>query len=481
MEQPKQQTKRKNSGFYALVALLLIITIVASGLGIYAWAKYTSNVNGNATATVAKWYFDLKNTSGQSLATAGPIDLADTIDFSHVKSGTIAPGTNGQFQMVVDTRGTEVSLVYNLDITLTNCPVNLNFYSDANHTTLIPKTGNKLSFEEYLTAGQAQNYNQTINVYWDWPYETLDANDDPTAGDTQDLADKGKTVTLSIVATGTETQASASGTTVADITAENYGQYVDLGTTILPRTNGVITQTLSDGEHPAADWRVFYKDTTQGHEGVWLILADYLPVSEGTVGASVVGSIGLETDDESYEYLVWSNDSREDLIDKLNGNWSSLITGSNVAGTPGVQVKGAVDLPTWVSSWNASYASDTLHTSYETGINANPEYEDEGYDGWYIGESENPSYCYVELSNKNGYNNTSLYFPHHESVDNDTCYGYWLASPSAYDGDYVMYVSCYGDVYYYFYSDGNCGVRPVVFLPSNIALDTSGEVWTIAQ
>ena len=78
---------------------------------------------------------------------------------------------------------------------------------------------------------------------------------------------------------------SEAGTTVVQtlgsITASNYGDYIDLGTTI-----------ISD---KPADWRIFYNDKN-GH--VYAILADYLPNSTG-----VAASAGFNTSGTYKVYL----------------------------------------------------------------------------------------------------------------------------------------------------------------------------------
>ena len=478
------EKKKMSNGLKALIALLLIITTLASCIGLYAWAKYTSSQSGSATAQIAKWNFDLKLKEGKQNAveTSGPIDLAST-QFNHVANDRIAPGTSGLFYVIIDTTGTEVDVLYNVNITLDNCPRNIKFYRGTDATTGeelslggVNSTSRSFSFSRYLAV--KKDVNGTITnengkkeepIYWVWDYSgAIEGN--ATTYDQWDTADSNLgTTIMTITATGTEMlEPPSSG---ASITTAALGQYVNLGTNLLDLGN----ITLSDDSNPAADWRVFSKDAN----GAWLILADYLPVGEGTVGASVVGSIGLETDGESYEYLVWSGDSREDLIDKLNGNWSSLITGSNVAGTPGVQVKGTVDLPTWVSSWNASYASDASDALYTRYVDT----EDIDNDnfcatGYAIGDSANPTTTYIDLSSETGHSNT-LYFPHQEDVSN--CYGYWLASPSANYVNGVMYVYYDGNVSADNYGSSYYGVRPAVYLPSNISFNTSGEVWTIAQ
>ena len=46
----------------------------------------------------------------------------------------------------------------------------------------------------------------------------------------------------------------------------------------------------------------------------------------------------------------------------------------------------------------------------------------------------------------------------------------WLASPSAYNGNTVMYVNCNGTVYCDNYGNDNIGFRPVVSLKSGISV-----------
>ena len=237
----------------------------------------------------------------------------------------------------------------------------------------------------------------------------------------------------------------------ADITTATLGQYVNLGTNLLGKNNTT-----------EADWRVFSKD----ENGAWLILADYLPVGEGTTGASVVSSVGLTT---SGTYGVKSTVSREDLVSKLNGDWSGLLAGSDVTG---LTVKGAVSLNQWKDSWNANDVDTTLYTKYENPVSGKT------YDGWYIGNAPDPTTKTFNLASDKGYDNT-LYFPHKSGVS--YYYGYWLASPSAYKDGHVMSVYSYGPVYGRDFYDGHYGVRPAVYLPSNISFNTSGEVWTIAQ
>lgn len=206
------QPKKKNAGLTALIALLLVITTVASCIGIYAWAKYITSQSGNATAEIAKWNFNLKLNKGDGVSTdtAGPIDLADTIDFTHVKSGTIAPGTNGQFQVIIDTTGTEVDLQYDVTIAISNCPRNITFSRvDENNVTTVLSAGGAsnnsrsrtLSFSKYLHAKPTnENGRHVETITWNWPYSSnADEN-----WDARDNEDNGLQVTMNITARGTE-------------------------------------------------------------------------------------------------------------------------------------------------------------------------------------------------------------------------------------------------------------------------------------
>lgn len=254
-------------------------------------------------------------------------------------------------------------------------------------------------------------------------------------------------------------------TTVADITTENYGQYVNLRTSILDLEN----VTLEGGSHPEADWRVFSKD----EDGVWLILADYMPNTSFDVT-----TVGLQVSSNA-TYGVNST-NRTTLINGLKGtisgksNWNGLIAGSDLYDgsnnliNSDIKVQGAVDLDTWVASWNEKY-TPRLYTATTASAMS------DGLNGYYVGNTENPTTTGYQV----GGTDKTLYFPHTSATSNNN--GYWLASPSAGGAKYVMNVNSYGNVSGITYSNSLFGVRPAVYLPSTVKLNTSGTVWTIAE
>ena len=254
---------------------------------------------------------------------------------------------------------------------------------------------------------------------------------------------------------------------VSDISTSDYGKYVDLGTDILD-----LNIKLSDGTLPKTDWRVFYKDSN----GIWLMMSDFMPNTKFDVK-----SVGIEVadfDDTYKKYNVRSSKSRASLIEGLNGDWKNLIKGSYVSEMSGVEVKGAIDLEKWVASWNEKYPKSKIFIAKETGMKDTIDW------GWFLSRTEPAKDTLVDMKGLEGYIDRtkvdSLYFTHTEDLDN--CFGYWLSSPSAqHRADGVIFVGYTGKAGYNPYSSPYYGVRPVVYLPSDIKLDTSGEVWKIVK
>lgn len=246
-------------------------------------------------------------------------------------------------------------------------------------------------------------------------------------------------------------------TTVADVTVSDYGQYVDLGTSILPKTGDTITIKLEDNEQPLADWRVFLKDS---NNGVWLILADYMPVSVFSV--SDVGLDANSQTDRYVKYAIYSRTDRKTLKDGLNGvisgkaNWNGLISGSDLYDNGNlinnnIQVKGAFELEEWIESWNANSNYSQLESIYYasavSGISSAQGYKLKGGYTNVSRDTENTLgfVAYVNIDSTKGsddYRDT-LYFPHHnrDSFDGSNhCDGYWLASYSSLNNTRMIFV-----------------------------------------
>ena len=74
--QQKQIKSKSSVGNTLLVIFLIAVIMVSSSIGLYAWAKYTSSINGTATAQVAKWSFKLVD---------GVTETSDVIEFAFTR------------------------------------------------------------------------------------------------------------------------------------------------------------------------------------------------------------------------------------------------------------------------------------------------------------------------------------------------------------------------------------------------------------
>lgn len=205
----KIQTKSRDAGLFIVVIMLIVITMISSSIGLFAWAKYISSQSGNATAPIAKWHFNLK-TGEYTLNGPQLLTLTRTDNYTHVEEGKLAPGTSGVLPIIVDTTGTETDLTYDVIITINNCPQNIVFTPQTPASTTVTTTGDgtaqsprvrTIKISKYIPYANVGEHDETIT--WNWPYETGTGNTVIT-NDVIDTADSGKEVTVTITATGTE-------------------------------------------------------------------------------------------------------------------------------------------------------------------------------------------------------------------------------------------------------------------------------------
>ena len=225
------------------------------------------------------------------------------------------------------------------------------------------------------------------------------------------------------------------------------------------------------------NWKVFYVDG----DYTYLILDGYLPNS--AISTTMKSTYNLTTGgtnsftEEEDLYNVYAQNNRADLINALStkSNWNNLLQGTinghavNETANANAWAMGSPTLDLWVNSWNAKYPSDTLYTATSSAMS-------DGLNGYYIGESSSPNDNYVSLSEKAGYDNTLYWISkindsYGSEADDYGLYGYWLASPSAYDVSGMMNVICggrVGDYGYNGYDHDYLACRPVVCLPSSV-------------
>lgn len=206
--QKKGGEKLKKNKTSKLVAITLLIVMIALVLVASTYAKYTSQVSGSDTAQIAKWEWKINNNDLTKEQKTFDFNLFDTIsdtdgnNEADVKTGKIAPGTKGQFQIKVDNLS-EVNANYNLTINATkgksisNAKIEYSIIGTdeagdwTEDITTFNITNEKLAME---------NGTNTRTIYWRWAYSTsteqdeYDTNVGFDAGKATNDADKSITV-----------------------------------------------------------------------------------------------------------------------------------------------------------------------------------------------------------------------------------------------------------------------------------------------
>ena len=195
-----------------LGALALALTLVSTCLMGGTLAKYTTTVTGTATATVAKWVFNANNAAADTKKFEN-INLGDTLNYkvTDIKTGVIAPGTEGKFDIELNGTGSKVGIDYTIEITKAAITMqNKELPSNLVFSTKEIKEGNtgnsldKLSSESGSLLSGTIDYKdskmeKTITIYWKWPYATS-----TEGADIKDTNDSGiENITLDITVTGT--------------------------------------------------------------------------------------------------------------------------------------------------------------------------------------------------------------------------------------------------------------------------------------
>ena len=492
------QPKKKNAGLTALIALLLIITTIASCIGIYAWAKYISSQNGSANAQVAKWNFNVNLKKGQNTVVLGsePIDLATTM--THVADNRIAPGTSGTFDIEINTTGTEVDLQYEVAISLENCPRNITFSrktgesggqdvftpisaGGASNSADLTRTG--ITFSEYV-ANDAQQRVYTERIKWDWPYS--DAND--ADYDTRDNLDESalndsnpkKIVTMNITVTGTEMTANPNAAPANSVQGQAQAGNVHVGDSVNYNPGDLTTTTASIKLPEGA--------TIEGSK----LASVSLPNGTGLFGEINAASAGdwevLDVNTQTGEVLIFPRTySQTRLLLQGKSGYNNAIEALNEVASIYLNPTYAISARSLTvddvnkredHTPDGNVASETMGHRY--GVDSNLNITDTGSDEY------TPDQTYTSTTETGYYSYTTSNF------SGMSC---WLASRCL----DVNSSGCYfgvrnlgvGDVYYSnylfdVYSDGSSytdyscfPVVPVVSLKSNIQMEKVNDVWML--
>lgn len=166
---------KKENKLVKFTMFVLLITIIAIVLVAGTYAKYTSNVSGESTATVAKWSIEVNDKEMTVANSKVTFNLFDTIndtgntaDETDVADELIAPGTAGSFDLKVKNES-EVTAKYSIDFVLTNdSNIPIEFSTDGTTWT------NSITApaEKTLAVGAPED---TITVQWRWAFNGTDS------------------------------------------------------------------------------------------------------------------------------------------------------------------------------------------------------------------------------------------------------------------------------------------------------------------
>ena len=262
--------------------------------------------------------------------------------------------------------------------------------------------------------------------------------------------------------------------TYTDITAQMVADH--------PETYYGLKVTNYESKNGQNDWRIFYSDGTH----IFLITGDYVDLSvanrlSSNTGMTKIGTkyranwssapSNLQTVGDTVKtrfmatrYTLNSSKANSKCVSTLlnASNWESYKDNNEMA----EYAVGGSTIEMWMDSWNKRYPSDKLYCN-----NTNA-------DGYYVGTSSKPKSTYINssvMNQKEGYKNSTLYYPRKSGVSDgdNNCNYYWLASPSANRGDYVLNVNCGGYVGGNDYYGAYVGARPVVSLNSGIKVNAT--------
>ena len=163
------KSNKQKAGLMALVVLAAIGSYFIAG----TYAKYTSEISGSDTASVAKWKWTIGENvidSAEGAQAGYTFNLFNTIKDSNLTSvesdvadGKIAPGTSGSFEIDI-TNNSEVNATYAIAFTETNAGgVPIEYSTDKSTWVSI---GNLNVPATTINI----NANAKATIYWRWAY-----------------------------------------------------------------------------------------------------------------------------------------------------------------------------------------------------------------------------------------------------------------------------------------------------------------------
>ena len=188
-----------------ILAIAVLLCILLAFIGGQAYAKYITEIKWKGISEVATWCFKVNDQKEH----IQEIKLASTYNNETLVNNKIAPGTSGNFNIIVDATGSEVGIKYNIVFSdEANKPTNLKFIYEDQEYDSIQELENNLS--GVINANE-ENKTKTLNIGWKWDYETGQEEEEIAANDLIDTkdAEKLQNYTFKVSVTGTQVEPQA--------------------------------------------------------------------------------------------------------------------------------------------------------------------------------------------------------------------------------------------------------------------------------
>lgn len=186
---------KRNLKKYIAIASVLLAIVIFGIVGGSTYSKYLTKIDGEGSAEVARWSFTANNETTR----IENIKLDNTYSETILKENTIAPGTSGNFDIVLDTTGADVAIDYKIEFeNCTNKPTNLKFEYDGTVANTLEE------LQDVLKGRISLGDTKTLTIKWIWEYETGSTEEQITSNDLIDTNDAGKSFSFDVLITGTQ-------------------------------------------------------------------------------------------------------------------------------------------------------------------------------------------------------------------------------------------------------------------------------------
>ena len=155
----------KKKDIYFIIIFILIVSFSFLYLFQTSYAKYRRQTNATVQGTIANWNIKINNETIKNKTTLTNV-VTPTIDTNqYVKTGTLAPGSTGYFDIIIDATEVDVDFTYSitgevdedtplLDLELTDYKIG---------------TGQKTTINGPITGDITKNTaSTTIRVFFEW-------------------------------------------------------------------------------------------------------------------------------------------------------------------------------------------------------------------------------------------------------------------------------------------------------------------------